>query len=46
MKIYINWNLTKQLITFNYSINWWQFCAYDDSKSELWVIFCFLLNYT
>jgi len=24
MKIYINWNLTKQLITFDYSINWWQ----------------------
>jgi len=41
MKICINCNLTKQLITFNYSINWWQCCAYDDSKSELWVHFAF-----
>jgi hypothetical protein len=41
MKIHINWNLTKELITFYYSISWWQCWNITIKRVNYWCLFAF-----
>lgn len=42
----VNQKLTKRLITSHCSVNWQQYCEYDDKRPEFLLPFLVLLGYT